>query len=223
MLVGHFAAGMIAKRVEPRISLGTAMLAAILADLLLFVFWMAGAEHVVVESGRGAANYFVSTEISWSHSLLMNAVWGALLAAAYYWRRRYSRAAWVLFAAVVSHWVLDWVSHRADMPLAPGVPRYFGLGLWTSVPATVVVEGGFWLVAIILYLRATRPANRAGIYIFWIAAVILTLAWYNNIAGQPPPNPHTAPVASLIFFALFVAWAYWMNRLRPARDQSPSP
>jgi hypothetical protein len=41
------------------------------------------------------------------------------------------------------------------------------------------------------------------------------VAWYNNLAGPPPRDPHAALVASFLFFSLAVAWAYWMNRLRP--------
>jgi membrane-bound metal-dependent hydrolase YbcI (DUF457 family) len=217
MFVGHLAVGLVAKRIEPKLSLGTGVLAAMLVDLLWAIFLIAGIEHVHFKPGMGAANYFVAYDIAMSHSLLMGAVWAALFAAAYFLRRHYPRGAWILFAAVLSHWFLDFVSHRPDMPLAPGVHRYFGLGLWNSIPATFIVEGGFWLVAIVLYVRATHPKNRAGVYAFWSVVVLLTLAWYNNIAGPPPRNPHTAPIVSLIFFSLVVAWAYWMNRLRPAQ------
>jgi len=218
MFVGHLAAAMVAKRIEPQISLGTAVLAAWLSDTLLGPFWIAGLDQMRYGSGRGAANYLVVTHVAWSHSLLTNALWGALLAGTYLWRRRYRRGAIVLFATVLSHWVLDWISHPPDMQLAPGLEHRFGLGLWTSVPATIVVEGGFWLLGIVLYLRATRPANRWGIYVFWIVAAFLTLAWYNNIAGPPPPNIPAAPFIGLVFSLLMVAWAYWMNRLRPTRD-----
>jgi hypothetical protein len=143
-------------------------------------------------------------------------VWAAMLAAAYFARRRYPRGAWVLFAAVLSHWLLDWIAHRPDMPLVPGTRTYFGMGLWTSIPATILIEGGFWLLAVILYARAYGPKGRAGIYAYWSVITILTLAWYGNIAGPPPRDPHTAPYVSLIFFSLAVAWAYWMNRLRPS-------
>ncbi|MGD0009426.1 MAG: metal-dependent hydrolase [Terriglobia bacterium] len=217
MFVGHLAVGLVAKRIEPKLSLGTGVLAAMLVDLLWAIFLIAGIEHVHFKPGMGAGNYFDAYDIAMSHSLLMGAVWAALFAAAYFLRRHYPRGAWILFAAVLSHWFLDFVSHRPDMPLAPGVHRYFGLGLWNSIPATVIVEGGFWLVAIVLYARATHPKNRAGVYAFWTVVVLLTLAWYNNIAGPPPRNPHTAPIVSLIFFSLVVAWAYWMNRLRPAK------
>ncbi len=202
---------------EPRISLGTTVLAAMLPDLLWGIFLIAGIEHVHFKPGIGAANYLEASNIALSHSLLMDAIWAVALASIYYLRRRYPRGAWVLFFAVLSHWLLDFLSHRPDMPLAPGVHRYFGLGLWASIPATVLIEGGFWLAAVMLYARATRPKNRVGVYVFWSVVVLLTLAWSNNIAGPPPPNPSTAGVTSLIFFSTAVAWAYWMNRLRPNR------
>ena len=217
MFVGHFAVGFIAKRVEPKLSLGTLVLAAMLADLLWPICMLAGIEHVQFKPGRGAANYLEATDIAASHSLLTDALWGALLAAGYYLWRRYARGAWILLAVVLSHWLLDVASHRPDMPLAPGTSERFGLGLWASVVATIIIEGGFWLLAIILYVRATRAKTRAGVYVFWVAVGLLTLLWVNNIAGPPPPDPRTAPVFSLVIFSLAVAWAYWMNRLRPAQ------
>ena len=84
----------------------------------------------------------------------------------------------MLFVAVLSHWLLDFVAHPPDMPLAPGMHKEFGLGLWTSLPATLIVEGGFWLLAILLYVRATHAKKRLGIYAFWIVIPLLTLSCY---------------------------------------------
>jgi len=216
MLVGHIAVGLAAKRITPRVSLGTTVLAAVLPDLLWCVFLLLGIEHVALKPGHGAVNYLDAPDIAFSHSLLMDAAWGGLLAAAYFFMRRYARGAWLLFAAVMSHWLLDFVAHRPDMALAPGVHRYFGLGLWNSVAATVAVEGSMWVLAIIVYLRATRAQGRTGVYAFWIVVVLLTLAWRGNIAGPPPPSVRAMAAGSLVFFSCVVAWAYWMNRLRPA-------
>ncbi len=216
MLVGHIAVGFAAKRITPRVSLGTAVLAAVLPDLLWCAFLLAGVEHVAIKPGRGAANYLALSDVAFSHSLLMDAIWGALLAAAYYSARHYAPGAWMLFAAVMSHWLLDFVAHRPDMPLAPGIHRYFGWGLWNSVAAAVIVEGGMWVAAIIVYVRATRARNRTGIAAFWIGVAVLTLAWYGNITGAPPPTPRAMAAGSLVFFSAIVAWAYWMNRLRPS-------
>jgi hypothetical protein len=205
--------GLLAKRVEPKVSLGTFVLAAMLADFLWVIFLITGIEHVEYKPGMGAANYVASMDVPWSHSLLMDVIWGGLFAGVYFFRRRYPRGAWVLFAAVLSHWLLDLVSLKS--PLAPGIHEEYGLRLWTSVPATIVVEGGFWLVAIIVYARATRPKNRLGTYAFWIGITLLTLSWYRNITGPPPPSALAAGISSLIYFSLTVAWAYWINRLRP--------
>jgi hypothetical protein len=214
MFVGHLAVGLAGKRIEPKISLGTWILAAVLADLIVFPLLIAG-----VESFHGVPGVTVNRmagDIPYSHSLLMGAVWAGLFGWAYFLRRRYARGACLLFAAVLSHWVLDFVSHRPDMLLAPGTQAVFGLGLWNSIPATLVVEGGLWLLAIIFYVRATKPKNRTGTYVFWIGVVLFTLAWYGNITSGMDPNPVRAGISGLIFFSMMVAWAYWINRLRPA-------
>jgi len=219
MLVGHLALGMVAKRVEPKISLGTWMLAVMLVDLLCFAFLIAGIEHFDAAPGITSGRFvFRNVFFAYSHSLLMNAIWAALFATAYFLRRRYPRGALLLFAAVLSHWPLDFIAHDPDLRLTPGGSAVYGLGIWNSIPATLIIEGGFWLLAIILYVRAARPEKRAAHYAFWPVIAFLTLAWYGNITRGIDPNPVSAGINGLIFFSLVVAWAYWMNRLRPAQE-----
>jgi hypothetical protein len=217
VLVGHVAVGFVSKRMEPRLSLGTCLLAPLLADLLLFAFVIAGIERIEFGSGSGAAQFLRAVNIGYSHSLAMGIVWAGLLAGAFYALRQNGRAATVLAAGVLSHWVLDVISHQPDMPLAPGVHTMLGLRLWSSIPATLAIEGGFWITALIVYAR--MPARRK--WLSWIVlgagAILLTLAWIANISGPPPANPRMAPMSSLIFFALVVAWGYWLNRLREKR------
>ena len=222
MLIGHYAVGLLGKRIEPKLSLGTLVLAVMLPDLLWCVFLIAGTEHVRVKpgvpftAGMRALDALEAPDIVYSHSLVMGAVWGALLAILYLSQRGNKRAAWVLFAAVLSHWVLDFASHPPDMPLSPGMDARVGLGLWNSIPATLAVEGAFWLLAIAIYLGGTGASSRAWAAVFWLPAGFLTLAWYNNITGPAPTDLSIVGYSSLIFFILTVLWAYWMNRLRPA-------
>jgi len=223
MLVGHCAVALAGKRVEPRLSLGTLMAAAVLSDLLGFILILLGIEHWTMNPGRAGIFAVDLDSMAWSHGLLPNIVWAGLFAGGYFlWRRRLA-CAWILFAAVLSHWLLHFASHRPDMPLAPGISGRYGLGLWTSVPATLLVEGLLWLLALAIYLRATRASKRTGIYIFWAMFVLLTLSWVNNIAATPPATSLTAAAtASLTFFTLLVAWAYWMDRVRqPQPESSP--
>ena len=69
----------------------------------------------------------------------MLCVWATAFGAIYYAITRYRPGAIAIWIGVVSHWVLDWVTHRPDMPIYPGGPRY-GLGLWNSIAGTMVVE-----------------------------------------------------------------------------------
>jgi hypothetical protein len=225
MLVGHFAAALLAKRAEPRLSLGTTVIAATLADLFIFAFVIAGVEQIEIVRGRfGAANYFTAIDIGWSHSLAMGLCWAVILGAAHRALKGSARAAIIVGAAVLSHWFLDALSHPPHLPLVPRAGGNVGFGLWTSVPATILVEGGLWIIALVLYLRATQSVTSAGRYVFWGGIIVLTLSWYNNIAGAAPSRPEDAPTASLIFFLLWVGWGYWMNRarvLKPPRRPSP--
>ena len=51
----------------------------------------------------------------------------------YYAVQRSGRNALILGALVLSHWVLDFISHRPDLPLIPGMETRVGLGLWNSL------------------------------------------------------------------------------------------
>src|ERR1700740_935424 len=106
MFGGHFAIGFAAKRWAPKTSVGTLMFAALLADLLVFVFVAVGIEHISIRPGITRVNALNLYVFAWSHSLAMDVIWGVLLGAVYFLTRRNGRGAWVLFAAVLSHWVL---------------------------------------------------------------------------------------------------------------------
>ena len=96
----------------------------------------------------------------YSHSLFMLIVWGALYGFLYRARTGDKRAALVIGILVVSHWVLDVITHRPDMPLYPGGPEV-GLGLWNSAPATIAVEALMLLFGVAIYVRTTRAREGA--------------------------------------------------------------
>ena len=192
---------MIAKRTEPRISLGTASLAAMLADFVAFILLIAGVER-----------FSPSTYIPYSHGLLTLAMIGVVFAGVYFLRTKIARVAWILFALVLSHWVLDAISHPPDMALVPGAGPLIGLGLWSSLPATLIVEGGFWIAALIMYSRAARSKTWAGRYIFWIVAALLTYIWVVNIRAGTDPNPVRAGIGGTsTLVGLDLSW--WRSHL----------
>jgi hypothetical protein len=118
--------------------------------------------------------------------------------------------------AVSSHWVLDFLTHRPDLPLWFNGGPYVGLGLWNSMIGTVVVEVGLYIVGIVLYLRSTTAKDKIGSIGFWSLAGFLGLIYVGNLAGPPPPDISAIAIAGNAMW-LFVAWAYWVDKHRMAR------
>ena len=161
MFLGHFAMAYGAKHLAPRASLGTLFAAAQLPDVVWPWLVIGGVEHATIAPGDTAFTPLRFDSYPVSHSLVTVALWGAAFGAVHFWRQRRRLDAVVLALLAVSHWLLDFVSHRPDMPLWPDGPKV-GLGLWNSVAATIAVElllfaGGLWLC-----VSATRPRDGLG-------------------------------------------------------------
>jgi membrane-bound metal-dependent hydrolase YbcI (DUF457 family) len=213
MFIGHFALGFAGKKLAPKTSLGTLFVAVQFADLLWPVLVLLGVEHVRIEPVNTAFTPLAFTDYPVSHSLIMLVIWGAVFAGIYYAVRRYRAGALVLFAGVVSHWVLDVVVHRPDMPILPSDGPHLGLGLWNSVPATILIESAMFVAGVAIYLRATRALDRAGQIAPWVLAAALYIAYLGASFGPPPPSvPTVAWSANLMW--LFVLFAYWFDRHR---------
>ena len=220
MFVGHFGVGFAAKKLAPETSLGTLVLAAMLADVLFLIFLPAGLEHIRIAPGITRLNALDLYDIALSHSVLTDVLWAGLFAGAYFARRRYPAGAWAIIVAVLSHWLLDFVSHRPDMPLVPGIPRYFGLGLYNSPVGLLIVEGLIWFGGIALYLRSTRAPSgrksRAGTLVLWIGVALLSALWLLSFSRAPPPSVRVFVIVDLIAFPILIGWTYWVDRLRQA-------
>lgn len=213
MFLGHFGLAFAAKRVAPETSLGTALLATEFADCLWPLFLTIGIEQVRIAPGITRMTPLDFVAYPWSHSLLMDAIWAIALGVIYFLVRRYKTGAWVLAAGVISHWLLDWWSHRPDMPLTPWSPHKFGLGLWNSVSATVIAELGLFFLGLAMYLMRTRAKDRAGFYILWSFVILMLAIWIGSILGPPPPNSMAIKMSAFGLW-LAVAWAYWIDRHR---------
>lgn len=217
MFLGHFAIGLGAKRIAPAVSLGTLFLAVQFADLLWPVFVMLGFESFVIQPGITAFTPLDFVHYPYSHSLLMSLLWGLAFAIVYFFAGRgRKQAAGMLALLVLSHWLLDVASHRPDMPLMPGSDILVGLGLWNSVPATVIVEGLMFVAGIFLYLQTTTATDRIGVYAFWGLIAFLVLINLGNIFGPPPPGVEAVTRSALAIW-LLIAWGYWIDRHRTLR------
>ncbi len=215
MFLGHYAVALAAKKTAPRASLGTLMLAAQFVDLLWPVLLVAGVEHVRIDPGNTSFTPLDFYDYPISHSLVGAMAWAVLFGALYYCLRRYGRGAQVVTLCVFSHWVLDYLTHRPDLPLWPGGPR-LGLGLWNSIPGTLLVESALFVAGVALYAGATRGKDRAGTYGFWSLVGVLAVIYALNARGAPPPDTQVLALVGNGAW-LFVIWAYWVDRRRVTR------
>ena len=210
MFVGHTALALASKARVPEASLALLITAVFALDLLWPVFLLLGIERVRIEPGNTAFTPLAFDAYPWSHSLLLACVWGALLALVSLRHRL------LVGALVVSHWVLDLVTHRPDLPLWPGHSPLLGLGLWNSVAGTLLVEGLLFGAAIFLYLRASRARDRIGSFALWSLLLFQAMIWLSGPWSPPPPSARAIAWVGLAG-VLFVPWAAWIDRHRSAR------
>ncbi|MDD4051111.1 MAG: metal-dependent hydrolase [candidate division Zixibacteria bacterium] len=216
MFLGHMAVGLGAKKYAPRVSLGTLLLATQFIDLLWPIFLLLGLEHVRVEPGNTVVTPLNLYDYPYTHSLAGALVWAVLFALIYFWFRQSRRGAIVLGGVVFSHWVLDLVTHRPDLPLAPGVNAYFGWGLWNSFYGSLIVELALFVLGIMFFLRTSRAKDKVGVFAFWALMILLVAIAFGGYYGPPPSDPKAIGYVGLAAW-LFVIWGYWIDRHRVAR------
>ena len=214
MFLGHLGAALAAKRIAPETSLGTTFLAAQLVDLAWPTLVLLGVETVKIAPGITAVTPLDFERYPYTHSLVAALAWSIGFGLVYALvQRNLRRNALILGALVFSHWILDWISHRPDLPLTLTGEARVGLGLWNSLAATLVVElaifgGGVWL-----YARSTAPKDRVGRWSF-VALIAFLLAIYaGNLFGPPPPSAAAIAWTGQAIW-LLVAWGYWIDRHR---------
>ena len=213
MFLAHFALALAAKPAAPRASLGVLFAAAQFPDLLWPFLLLAGAEQVAIAPGDTAFTPLRFVSYPLSHSLLTVLMWALLWAVAYYVTRGDRRGACAVLLLVASHWFLDAVTHRPDLPLTPWGEARVGLGLWNSVQVTLVLELVTFAAGALLYLRATVPADRIGRFATWALLALLVLIELANLAGPPPPSATAVAWVALSLW-LTVLWAWWADRHR---------
>jgi hypothetical protein len=202
MFIGHAAVGFASKRWAPSANLGVLLAAPFLADLVWPLFLLLGWEEVRIDPENTAVTPLDFISYPYTHSLLAAVLWAAAFGLIYRAITRYTTGGIVVAFGVLSHWVLDAVSHRPDMPLWPGGPKV-GLGLWYSVPATVVVEVA--LLALGVWLCRCRSRG------VWAMIAVLLVAYTGNLLGPPPPSVQALAIGALLLW-IFPLWGWWISR-----------
>jgi hypothetical protein len=213
MFAGHIGAAMAIGRAERRVNVGVFVAAALLLDVLLWLFVLLGWESVVIPADF-AIRHQPEFVFPYSHGLLAALGWSLLAAAAtFVWHPltglRLRASAWVGLA-VFSHWLLDALVHAPEMPLAGGDSIMLGLGLWNSLPDALAFEGFVTLGGLWLFLSgSTLSSGRR----FGLAALtFLMLAFTTAGMSIAPAPPSAAAMAAsslgtIVIVCVLAAWA----------------
>jgi hypothetical protein len=213
MFIGHLAVGFASKRLAPNTNLGWLIAAPLFLDLIWPFFLLTGLEKVEIYPGNTAFTPLAFIHYPISHSLITAIGWSVFFALVYFAISRYTTGAIVTGFGVLSHWVLDAVVHRPDLPIFPGNETMIGFGLWNSIPTTLVAESLLFIVGVGIYSKKTRPIDKIGQFGFWAFIGLLIIIYISNILGPPPPSVSALAWVALLVW-IFPFLAEWIDRHR---------
>src|SRR6266700_432090 len=216
MFVGHYGVSFAAKRGDKTIPLWVLFLAVQLLDVFWSVFVLAGLEKVRIAPGITASNPLDLHYMPCTHSLVAALLWSLAGYVGYRAIRAFGashRAALLAALAVFSHWVLDLLVHRPDLPLYDNTLKV-GLGLWNYPVLAFALEAALLFGGIYLYVRNTRSVARGGRYGMWIFGIAMLSVQSTVFFGPPPPSDKAAAIMALVAYGVFAGVAYWLERKR---------
>jgi len=196
MFVGHYGPGFAIKSARPEIPLWLLFVAVQVLDFASSILIIVGVKNM-----------------PYTHSLVVAMLWalGAILLSPLLGFGMVS-AFW-MGAAVFSHWVLDFLVHRPDLPLYDDTMKV-GLGL-SSLPAIEFsLEGIFLYAGMALYLRATRPINFIGRFGLPVFGLVMLAFQALLFFGPLPRSPIQFSIELLLSFTFFTAVAAWLAHQR---------
>ena len=211
MFIGHFAPAFLAAAAYSRgPKLGTYFVAAQLVDWAFFSLAIVGVEKMRIEPGATAMVPFDLFHMPYTHSLAGTAVWALAMAVVIAIWCRDSLAGLLTGTVVLSHWALDWLTHRPDLTLAGGEEAY-GLGLWNFPEIAMPLEIGITLAAFLYYLTKSRGPAAQPMILISVMLVFQAINWF----GPEPTEANLAfYVQGLLAFAIMTGLAVWVGKNR---------
>jgi hypothetical protein len=217
MFIGHYGAGLAGKKPGDKISLGTLFMAVQWLDLVWPIFVLLNIEIVKINPGDTKMTPLNFEFYPFSHSLLYAFFWSVLFGAVYFLIKSNVKNSIILSLLVLSHWFLDFIVHRPDLPLLTDGP-YEGLGLWNYPAVAIILESLIFVIGIYFYISTTKPKDKVGVFAFWGLIIFLFVIYIINLVSSPPPDAKAISYAGLLLW-IPVIWAFWADRHRVSKTK----
>ena len=221
MFAGHVGAALLVGRAERRVNIGMFVFAALLLDVVLWLFILLGWESVAIPADF-AETHQAHFDFPYSHGLVASVAWSILLGAgvalAAATRSGRLRIAVLIAIAVFSHWLLDALVHVPEMPLAGEGSAKVGLGLWQHLPIALGVEALIVVAGLWAFLAGTSLVRWRKIALVTSALLLLVFTIAGMTVAPPPPSPIAMAASSLVTLLVVCALFAWigMARSRPS-------
>ena len=211
MFIGHYAIGLAARRPNHFPSLAVLFIAVQLLDLIWPVLVLSGVETFRIQEGNTVMTPLDFTSYPYSHSLMMSIVWGILFAILYFVITRNKKGSFILILLVISHWVLDFLTHKPDLQLTPFSETRVGLGLWNHPTVELLLETALFITGTFFYFVRMKPKRKVA---FWSLIAVFLIIHFVNVFGPTPPSINAVAWSANLMW-LFVLWALWLERSKP--------
>lgn len=198
MFVGHYAPALAARALPNAPGLAAGLIAVQLIDVGFMTLTLLGVEKWAVNLSLPGLNPLDFYFMPYTHSLLATGAWGlaaGLLYALVAPSGKRIAGGVIIFALVVSHWLLDLPVHRPDLGLVGDDAHKLGFSLWNWPLIAIPLELTVFGAGMAIYIGATRPRHWLGNVTPWIFLVVLLAAQVFNWFGAPPAS--TAEFAGL--------------------------
>ena len=218
MFVGHYGVSFAAKKLALQIPLWLLFIAVQWLDVVWAPLILLGVEKVRIVPGFTATNPLDLYYMPYTHSFVAALLWSAaaFVACRFVWRQAYRKGAFVVAGAVFSHWVLDFIVHRPDLPLYDNAAKV-GLGLWNAPLVAFGLEIALLFGGMFLYFRSTGVARRAPMIVFGLVMLVIQAYVF---FGPPPTSDKAAAVTALVAYAIFALVVRFLEATsRPAQTR----
>jgi len=216
MFAGHIGAALAIGRAERGVNVGVFIAAALLLDFVLWLLVLLGLETVTIPAdfGRTHQAQFV---FPYSHGLIASVAWSVLAGVVgfvgYSRLQTKRRAAVLIGVAVLSHWILDALVHRPELPLTGAASHSFGFGLWNNVPLALTLEAVVVGVGLWLFVSGTQLVRGKRIVLVVLCLVVMTFTAVGMTLAPAPPSALAMAASSLATLILVCVLTLWLGRI----------